>query len=355
MQQASKKVTRTRSYVFTLPNPTDEDKLTALPEKFTVFAYALEIAPTTGTPHLQGFLRCKNPVRCSAIIKYFNSRAHVEPMYGSFKQSAAYCSKTDELVILGEMPMEKSDQGQQQKDRWHDIMALVKAHDYATLERKYPREWLLHGKKWIGYKTPTTAPIEAPKDALENYWAYGPTGTGKSSQIRLWCKQQEVPYYLKKMDKWWCGYNHEPMVILEEVAPDWSGKSALKLWADHGEFPVNIKNGSMVVNPKHIYVTSNYTLSECFEGTDLEPMRRRFREIPMKRPYDYASDVPQPFTPSYANMNDVLHDPEPVMTSSNLLKKVVKLKTTSGNLSTTDRIRKHINEVKYGKKAKLGK
>lgn len=355
LQNKPIKAPRYRAFCFTLNNYEDSDLLTELPDKFSMYCYAEEIAPTSGTPHLQGFLRCKTTVTVSALSKYFDKRAHVEPMRGTYKQNETYCSKSGRLVILGEIPMEKAVKGQLEKERWQTIMALVKAHDYTTLERDYPKEWLRYHKSWTNYRTPAPPRPSDPNTQLENYWAYGPTGTGKSSQIRLWCKDQGVAYYLKKQDKWWCGYNHEPMIIIEEVAPDWAGKSALKIWADHGEFPVHIKNGSMNVNPKHIYVTSNYTLDECFDGPDLEPMRRRFRQIPMKRPYDYANDVPQPFTPSHANMNDVLRDPDPVMTSSNLLEKIRRSRENSAKPSKTDRIRQHIDNVKYGKKAKLGK
>lgn len=40
-------------------------------------------------------------------------------------------------------------------------------------------------------------------DNLENYWFYGPTGTGKSKRVRdTW----GADLYIKNPNKWWDGY-----------------------------------------------------------------------------------------------------------------------------------------------------
>ena len=51
-----------------------------------------EICPTTGTPHLQGYLECFRSVRLGHVRKIFGS-AYWEPARGSSVQNYQYCTK----------------------------------------------------------------------------------------------------------------------------------------------------------------------------------------------------------------------------------------------------------------------
>lgn len=113
-------------------------------------------------------------------------------------------------------------------------------------------------------------------EALENYWFSGPSGTGKS-----WTARQRWPdAYIKNKNKWWCGYNGEDTVIIEEWCPeDNCLLQHLKVWADKYPFRAEIKGGSRMIRPKTIVITSNYSIEECVERqNDLGPLLRRFQE-----------------------------------------------------------------------------
>jgi len=60
-----------RNWVFTLNNYTDDDidRLANPYEQVKYIAYGKEIAPTTETPHLQGYLCCWEPQRLSFFKK----------------------------------------------------------------------------------------------------------------------------------------------------------------------------------------------------------------------------------------------------------------------------------------------
>lgn len=68
---------RSAYWVFTLNNYTDSDieRLESLPypEYFVVFGQ--EVAPSTGTPHLQGFIRFSKRVRRTGVEKMLGGRA----------------------------------------------------------------------------------------------------------------------------------------------------------------------------------------------------------------------------------------------------------------------------------------
>lgn len=94
------KDTKARGWVFTLNNwtPEEYDKLLAqLSLRNAEYIIGKEVAPNTGTPHLQGALYFKNAVHFSAI-KELMPRAHIEKMMGSKKQNMKYCGKSGDFV-----------------------------------------------------------------------------------------------------------------------------------------------------------------------------------------------------------------------------------------------------------------
>lgn len=63
--------------------------------------YGREVAPTTGTKHLQGFIRFGSKRSPNAIRKLLKG-AHVEVSKGNVWQNHDYCSKGGDYVEFGE-------------------------------------------------------------------------------------------------------------------------------------------------------------------------------------------------------------------------------------------------------------
>ena len=74
---------RSRDYYITYNNYDQDqiDKLAALECVYIV--YGKEIAPTTGTPHLQGYVRFKSPKTMSAALKALPGAPHIEIKRGT--------------------------------------------------------------------------------------------------------------------------------------------------------------------------------------------------------------------------------------------------------------------------------
>lgn len=85
---------KARAWVFTLNNYTDEECAAVEAEAQGALRLLVgkEIAPTTGTPHLQGYIRFKNPVRFAALKKR-HPRANFHIAKGNDSQNFQYTSK----------------------------------------------------------------------------------------------------------------------------------------------------------------------------------------------------------------------------------------------------------------------
>ena len=79
-----------RNFVFTLNNysPVDIEQLLDYSCKYIVFAE--EIAPTTGTPHLQGYVELEDKQSFKRLLERLPKGIHVEPRYGSQEAAIKY-------------------------------------------------------------------------------------------------------------------------------------------------------------------------------------------------------------------------------------------------------------------------
>lgn len=83
---------RKRCWTFTLNNYSDKD-IKNIKEVKGNYLFQEEVAPSTGTPHLQGFLEYKNPVRFSTVKKLI-PKGHIEVCKNKVA-SIRYCVKLE--------------------------------------------------------------------------------------------------------------------------------------------------------------------------------------------------------------------------------------------------------------------
>lgn len=257
---------RFRNLCFTWNNYTEAD-VSALKncEDFKFIIFGREVGES-GTPHLQGYAELHTQMTFSSLKRLY-PQMHIERRKGTAVQARDYCTKEDkEFFEQGTI----SNPGKR-----NDLVAFVdqvKANKpdeesllSSTLAMRYPR----HVQRVIDFYHP-------PKDldTLDFHWYYGPTGTGKSRSAR-----QENPFhYAKQLNKWWDNYRDGQVVIIDEWSPETKYLAQhLKTWVDHYAFNSEIKGSSRLIRPAKVIVTSNYTIEECFEGTDIPPLMRRFQ------------------------------------------------------------------------------
>lgn len=96
-----------RRYCFTKNNYTDDDEQLLFEfgerESVVYLVYGRELAPTTGTKHLQGFFILSSPQR----ITWLNTnlfQCHYEVTRGTSQQAADYCKKENDFEEYGTFP-----------------------------------------------------------------------------------------------------------------------------------------------------------------------------------------------------------------------------------------------------------
>lgn len=91
---------RSKNWVFTLNNYclADEERLQALggDEHVNYIIYGREVAPTTGMPHLQGFIQFKSRKEWLFVQSTLPFGCFFERARGNAWQAAEYCRKEDE-------------------------------------------------------------------------------------------------------------------------------------------------------------------------------------------------------------------------------------------------------------------
>lgn len=260
-----------KNWIFVINNYTDKDEKWCNEVICSYIVVSKEVGEK-GTPHLQGFIQFDKNCRLSALKK-LHATAHWEIAKADSERNVNYVKKVDsELLTERGQRRSATLRALKARDRWEAAVTSAKAGNFEDIEAdmrvRYYNTW-----KRIYEDAPRS--LETIDGDLDNLWIYGPTGTGKSKMAR----EKFPEAYIKNLNKWWCGYNHEETVIIEEYHPDSKLNHFIKIWADRYPFRGEYKGGSAMFRPKRIVVCSNYTIEECFTGVDLEPIKRRFKIV----------------------------------------------------------------------------
>lgn len=281
-------MSRNRNFVFTWNNYNEVDldwieKQTEEGGICKYIGYSEEIAPTTGTPHLQGFFSFHNP-RTVQQARLLFPGCHIEVMLGSIAQNEEYCSKAGELIEFGCKPISNENKGRAESLRWQ------RAKDFAKNNQLEEIDADIYIRCYSTLKNIAKDNLKKPPPQdVKCFWIHGPTGTGKSH-----CVETNFPNcYKKQMDdlKWFDLYNDEDVIYLEDMDKyqvKWGGM--LKRLADRWPMLASIKGSMKYIRPSIVIVTSNYTPEEIWNdvGT-LDPLLRRFKVI-LKENQDQVID-----------------------------------------------------------------
>ena len=214
-------------WCFTLNNPSEKEVSDTKNADSVFIIFGSE---SVSTAHLQGFVIFKKPKRLAAMKKWL-PRAHFERAKGTSQQNVDYCSKQDpNPFIQGDLPDPKN-AGKATQDRYAEAKKLAIEGKFDDIS---PDLYVRHYSTWKRLHDEHAPPPVTIDGDLQHEWIYGPTGTGKSTAART----ENPEHYLKRRNKWWCNYQGQHTVIIEEWSPyDVALTGELKEWADRHPLP----------------------------------------------------------------------------------------------------------------------
>ncbi len=270
---------QSKHWVFTINNPIPELTPEWNPQEMQYLVFGREEAPGTRTPHLQGYVSFHKRKRRTQLSGLWPT-AFVQIAYGTPKQASDYCKKDGDWEEYGTLPKtQRQAVSLLNKTRWDDSYKHAKEGQLNLI----PKDMLLkyyHAFKRVHQDNPP--PVE-PLEERDNIWIVAPTGYGKSTYART----KYPDYYDKGPNKWFVGYKNQSTILCDDFGPEQCRYLGwyIKRWADVFPFPAETKGGGKTIRPKHIVVTSQYTIDQCWLDQDkvAEAIYNRFKVIHLER------------------------------------------------------------------------
>lgn len=283
---------KARTFVFTLhdPTPDDENSIQSWTPKYLI--YGRETCPTTGRPHLQGYISFKNPRSWKSVKADFPERVHLEISRGTPQQNYNYCTKDNDYYEFGELP----NPGQRTDIQNVKHLIIKENSNFRTILRqatsvqstRMGQILLTHFEKPRAHKP-------------QVFWFYGPSGTGKTRYAQK-LTDPDNRYTSTSTIKWWDGYDAHPDVIIDDYRKNFSTFSDLLRLLDRYEYRIEYKGGYRQFKAKRIFITSPKSPQETWTNRTSEDLTQLLRRIDIIKCFpnkgtclsSLASDVPLP-------------------------------------------------------------
>lgn len=263
---------RSRGFCWTWNNYPDDCHATLAVIECTYICYGEEVAPGTGTRHLQGYVRFGS-LKSHAQVRVLFPGCHIQIARGSIEQNRDYCRKDGRFYERGDVPTPSNRNGEVERSRWEDAWAAAKAGRiedvpadirvrYYSALRKIERDYM---------------PRVDNLQSVCGLWIWGESGAGKSYAVH-----QQVPeLFVKPRNIWWDGYQNEANVLVDDIDIfDVKLGGLLKHWADAYAFVGECKGGSKRIRPKRVIVTSQYKIEEIWKDKETQDaLLRRFTVV----------------------------------------------------------------------------
>lgn len=279
---------QSRCWMFTVNNYLESEVAALKEAAYRYLKFGRENCPTTGTPHLQGFVVFENAKTRGGVLEWSGTlrsapgvkpkvyQMSCRPMYSSVAACQEYCGKDGDVFEKGDPPVDQRSNGQSAQERTLDIIRLAKAGAWNELEEVYPDAWFYQQRQIMTQRYKAISTNESLDGVLDNVWIFGPPRVGKSRLAR-----EMVPgAYIKPADtRWWDGYNGEDNVVLDDLSRGFYAPT-FKTWTDRHAFICEVKCGTLKIRPKRIVVTSNHPPEFYFDkDEDMAAIYGRFQII----------------------------------------------------------------------------
>jgi len=262
---------RTRGICFTQNNYTE--KTYAALQKFGTeqclyMVLGKEICPTTGTPHIQGFLYFEN-ARTYPNQKFrdISNGAHDEMMRASPRQAADYCKEDGQFWEFGEVPSQGA------RTDWD--AALVQLQQGSVLAAIDAQPHLIPCIRALErYKQISQKGTHRDINVLV---FYGSPGTGKTRDA--WKIDPEL--YSKPDGNWFDGYDGHKTLLLDDYQGELQYSWLLKL-LDRYPIQLPVKGGFVPARYDFVIITTNVHPRHWYQRGDWSALERRITIVDYK-------------------------------------------------------------------------
>lgn len=277
-------------YMFTLNNytPLELQVLRDLHEiNVRYVCWQREVAPTTGTPHLQGYIELKSKKGHAWLRGIgFPNRTHFEGRRGTRVEAREYCKKPETAVAdsFEEFGTWVAGGGARS-----DIDALVErvragAGDHELLD-EMPGTFFRHMKAVKELRSVILPERDrSVQPVVKVFW--GVTQSGKTRSVYDWADEQGYKVFSLTAGRWWDGYKQQKVCLLDDFSTEFGRTLGgihflLKLL---GRYPmtVEVKGSTVPFNSPYIFLTSNQDPRDWYPEAIQEhqdALRARFSEV----------------------------------------------------------------------------
>lgn len=272
-------MSRPRAIVFTLNNYTVEelthlDHIVQNVQENLKYICFQEERGAQGTPHIQGYAVAHNPKTFSAWKTLIGARIHIETARGTAKENQAYTSKESDRIPgslwrSAGIPPEPG----KRNDLGAVASAISEGTSLRTLFERFPGEYLKFNR---GIQSARLLYTTRRSWKTEVFWLYGPTGTGKS---RIVAEIATEAYWKSATSKWWCGYDEQVDVVIDDYRRDFCKFTDLLRLFDRYPLTVESKGGSLSFVAKRIFITTAFSPRKMWEDRTEENLAQLMRRI----------------------------------------------------------------------------
>nr|WAE42743.1 MAG: replication associated protein [Cressdnaviricota sp.] len=300
----------TKYITWTLNNHTEEERIHIAGSECTYVTYGFETAPTTGTPHLQGYAESDKPRSTTWWKNQLGQRiSDIQKRLGTQEQAIKYCQK-----------------GEQSKDEWNEWKEkgggwlgpnwglnanFVEHGEKAKIGKKGQRndlpiirdiimkdhgtmlnvidactgyQALRGGQIMLSYR-----PMKKRREKRYIHWYHGATGFGKTdlAYVEACEGTDDEPYWSNDSLKWFDGYCGQKRVIFDDYRPRMVTFEFMLRILDKYPVRVPFKGGYVEWEAEEIWITSCKSPEELYtwEGNLREDIGQLLRRIDHTRIY----------------------------------------------------------------------
>lgn len=234
--------------------------------KVSYIVYGDEVAPKTGTQHIQGYMWLSSQKRKADVIRLLRKGVFVgvpgkdkPPSYWS-----EYCQKDKtNCVEWGIMPTEQEHLAQVPAGQGTrcDLLELKRKIDDGALcddlieQEDHFSTFVVHKRFFVEYQAHKRRRLDYHKPQV--YVLHGSTGTSKTKTAYAICGgYKDVYTWQPGNGDWFDGYQGQDYVIIDEYRGQFKYATLLNLLDGYPNTRVQVKNGFVLWSPKVIVITA---------------------------------------------------------------------------------------------------